>query len=80
MQTKHYIVVMRDNDIWLVGPFDTQAATSDYGATADEQEWHDPRWQTIELADTFALRVEPPTLAVAPGAYRKACGLTVVAA
>jgi hypothetical protein len=67
--TEHnYITVMRQNDIWLVGPFPTAEAAADYGATAQDRIWSDdPRWQTIKLTDTFGLRIEAPTLIVVYG-------------
>lgn len=70
----HYIVVTRHADIWLVGPFISNDAAADYGATADRKMWSDPRWQTITLAHTFGLRVEAPEdTGVVPGAYDASC-------
>lgn len=46
---KHYIVVMRDDRLWLVGPFGTQQAAADWGADRANNPADDPRWQTIEL-------------------------------
>lgn len=59
---KHFIVVMRDQDIWLVGPFPTQAAAAEHGRTSNVDD--DPRWQTIELDDAISgtpLRIETPS-------------------
>ena len=69
----HYIVLTRHEDLWLVGPFPSNDAAADYGATVAISHWEDdPRWQTIKLADTFGLRVEPPAdVVVSPGAYRR---------
>lgn len=71
-----YIVITRHDDIWLVGPFPSQTAAADYGAVAEHQRWdHDPTWQTIELANTYGLRIEEPdaSLHVPEGAYERAC-------
>lgn len=46
----HYILVMRDDRFWLIGPFETKEALCKYA----DKNWsleQDPRWQSIELAD-----------------------------
>lgn len=44
---KHYIVVMRDTNLWLVGPFQSQYEAGIWGL--DQNKDDDPRWQTIQL-------------------------------
>lgn len=57
-----YLIVVRDDRFWLVGPFANQKAAADWGAGGnydarfDSLAWmvnnptDDPRWQTISLA------------------------------
>jgi len=65
----HYLIVVRSNRFWLVGPFDSQKAAADWGAGGDydgprnttNNPSDDPRWQTIELAEVPAgVRVAAP--------------------
>ena len=75
-----YIVVTRETDVYLVGPFDDADARRDYGATAQKELWEDdPHWKTIDvwnLSETKDLRIEAPDdITVVPGAYNLACGL-----
>ena len=45
----HYLVVMRDQAMWLYGPFESQKAAGDWGSKSSNNPADDPRWQTIEL-------------------------------
>lgn len=77
-ERRHYILIIRDACLWLVGPFETRNAAADYGATAERRRWaDDPRWQTIELTNTYGIPVTAPDwgLRVVPGAYKRACGI-----
>lgn len=51
MNHNHYIIVMRDTDFWLVGPFDTLDVAGEWGDDPANNPTDDPRWQTIKLAD-----------------------------
>ena len=56
-----YIIVMRDTHYCIVGPFDSVWAIHEWAGTY-AREAHDPRWQTITLADPHAApRVLAPT-------------------
>jgi len=46
----HFIMVMRNDRYWLVGPFDTHDAAADWGCDPVNNPGDDPRWQTIQLA------------------------------
>ena len=57
----HYIMVMRDDRFWLVGPFDSQANAGAWGSNPANNPSDDPRWQTIELKDATApVEIIPP--------------------
>lgn len=59
----NYIIVMRDDQFWLVGPFETQRAAGEWGSKDEHNPADDPRWQTIRLADPFLpVRIVPPHL------------------
>jgi len=49
--SRPYIMVMRDDRFWLVGPFPTQSAAADWGDDAANNPDDDPRWQTVLLVD-----------------------------
>lgn len=54
MAKKHYIVCMRDDNMRLIGPFDTQDALSEWASYKENgsnpnNTSDDPRWQSIEL-------------------------------
>lgn len=57
---KHFVVVMRNEDMWLVGPFDSDKDAAAWGRDPDNNPEDDPRWQTIELPEGFVLRTEAP--------------------
>lgn len=49
---RHYIVLMRHRRLWIVGPFATMEALSEWGDRTQRQGHDDPRWQSIELPDS----------------------------
>ena len=51
-----YVVVMRDDNYMLVGPFDTLDQFCDWDAW-NMDHGDDPRWQPIELKDPHAAPV-----------------------
>lgn len=48
---RDYIVVMRDQDMWLLGPFSDMDALVAAGHKVQDEDDDDPRWQSIELPD-----------------------------
>lgn len=54
----HYILIMRDEHYFLVGPFCSNDDAGNWGR--DNNPSDDPRWQTIRLADAGA---RPPVYA-----------------
>ena len=57
----HYIMVMRDDRFWLIGPFDTLEHAGTWGSDPINNPSDDPRWQTIELRDAGApIEIVPP--------------------
>jgi len=58
---REYIVVMRDDRFWLVGPFPTQSAAADWGDDPVNNPDDDPRWQVLSLGDpTAPVRISAP--------------------
>lgn len=60
---RRYIVCIADDDLWLVGPFESEKALVHYGHAWQERNGDDPRWQEVFLADIKALsclRIEAP--------------------
>jgi hypothetical protein len=49
---KSYIMVMRDDRFWLVGPFNSGEGAVDWIDNNNPED--DPRWQVLELADPHA--------------------------
>jgi hypothetical protein len=79
-EPQKYIVVTRETEVYLVGPFADSMTRRDYGATAQKELWEDdPHWKTIDfwdLSETKDLRIETPAdIKVVLGAYNLACGL-----
>lgn len=54
-----YVICMRDDRYYLIGPFDDQAKMRAWG---DEElkRTEDPRWQSIELSDDALLPIRLP--------------------
>jgi hypothetical protein len=50
----HYIVVMRDDYYYAIGPFDSHESAGDWGYDPKNNPADDPRWQTIYLTDPTA--------------------------
>lgn len=61
-----YIMVMRDDCYWIIGPFASQKAAAEWGRDPLNNSKDDPRWQTIELADPHLA-----PLVVSPDAARE---------
>lgn len=49
---RHYIVLMRNSRLWIVGPFETVDALGEWGDRIQRRGHDDPRWQSIELPDS----------------------------
>ncbi len=49
MNVSHYIVVTRNDYLYLVGPFVSQKDAGKWGTRGVNNPLDDPRWQTIEL-------------------------------
>lgn len=59
----HYVIIMRDADYWLVGPFSSQATAAAWGGGRENNPEDDPRWQTIRLDDpSKPVRVVSPAI------------------
>lgn len=52
-----YIVVIRDRDMWLEGPFATTADLVARGEAIQAEGDDDPRWQSVFLPAGFTLDV-----------------------
>lgn len=61
----HYLMIQRNTEFWLVGPFDTYEDSCGWGSDGRNNPHDDPRWQTIALADVAA-----PVRVMAPDAAR----------
>lgn len=61
-----YIMVMRNDRYWLVGPFASRTAAAEWGRDPVNNPQDDPRWQTIDLADPHLV-----PLVMSPDAYRE---------
>jgi hypothetical protein len=61
----HYIVVTRDNYLYLVGPFISQNDAGDWASNDVNNPSDDPRWQTIQLkpdpARSLSIGVRSPS-------------------
>ena len=51
---KLYIVVMRNEDVWLEGPFDDRNALIARGHNQQMEAGDDPRCQSVDLPDGHA--------------------------
>lgn len=56
---KHYIVVLRNEDGWVIGPFETQDAASEWADKHWKSRSGDPRWQVVALPDSKIGTAEP---------------------
>lgn len=50
-----YIMTMRDDRYWLVGPFDSHDDAANWNRLAANNPSDDPRWQTVDLAEPHAM-------------------------
>lgn len=58
---RDYLMVMRDDRFFLIGPFDTGENAGNWGCDPANNPHDDPRWQVITLTNPQApVEVIPP--------------------
>lgn len=57
----NYLLCWSHDDVWLVGPFSVYEDSVEFGRKQQAELGDDPRWNTIELADPFGLRIVTPS-------------------
>lgn len=55
----HFVLVVRDDNAWAIGPFDTQDTARAWAKANWDEGAGDPRWQVLALPNSMIATIIP---------------------